>query len=160
MRRGRFKKAASGHFPIVKLLAAALFFSLIVCILFFACKRSPMEQEVPTTEPTIVQNPDSIAIPGYEVLELKANSTLQTVCLPNPPQNMCFFQISLFLDDGTLLWESDLIEPGDTSAPILLKQPLEKGTYTNAILKYSCYKMDASLSPLNGAQMKVTLWVK
>lgn len=112
------------------------------------------------TAPTIKKNPNSIAIPGYEMLELKANSKEQTMCLPNPPQNDCYFQISLYLEDGTLLWQSELIAPGETSKPMVLSEVLKKGTYPNAVLHYSCYRMDESLTPLNGAEMKVTLWVK
>ena len=111
------------------------------------------------TEATVEKNADSIAIPGYEGLEMKANSKKQSLCLPNPPQNVCYFQIYLYLEDGTLLWQSALIEPGAISEPIILTQELNKGTYPNAILKYACFKMDG-VTPLNGAQTKLTLWVK
>jgi len=111
------------------------------------------------TTPTIEKNPDSIAIPGYEILELQADSTTQALSLQNPAQNVCYFQISLYLEDGTMLWQSELIAPGDVSEPIVLTKPLEPGTYRNAILKYSCFKMDG-VTPLNGAETKLTLWVK
>ena len=106
------------------------------------------------------KNPSSIAIPGYEVLELQANTKKQSLALSNPAQNICYFQIELYLEDGTLLWKSELIEPGKTSKPITLSKELDKGTYPNAILRYSCFRMDKELSPLNGAQTKLTLWVK
>lgn len=114
-----------------------------------------------STQPTpaIEKNPDSIAIPGYEILELKANSATQVLSLQNPAQNVCYFQISLYLEDGTMLWQSELIAPGDVSEPIVLTKPLEQGTYRNAILKYSCFKLDG-VTPLNGAETKLTLWVK
>ena len=161
MHTGRFEKAAK-HFPIWKPLLIVLILILSVILLLSTCNQSPTKEDVTpaTTEQPIVQNPDSIAIPGYEILELKADSKTQTICLPNPPQNMCYFQISLYLENGTLLWQSDLIEPGDTSAPIQLNHSLKKGSYPNSILKYSCFKMDESLSPLNGAETKLTLWVK
>ena len=56
------------------------------------------------------QNPDSIAIPGYEMLQLTADTKKQTLSFPNPSQNMCYFQLSLYLEDGTLLWESEDIK--------------------------------------------------
>jgi len=122
---------------------------------------------IPTIDPSnevttapIVKNPDSIAIPGYEMLEMKAGIKEQSLCMPNPPQNCCYFQIALYLKDGTLLWQSELIEPGTTSKPIVLTKALDKGMYPNAILRYSCYRMDEDLSPLNGAETKLTLWVK
>lgn len=118
---------------------------------------------VPTinsTSATIAKNQDSIAIPGYEMLELKANSKAQSLCLLNPEQNMCYFQISLYLEDGTLLWQSRLIEPGKISKPMVLSKALSEGTYPNAVLRYACYRLDEYLTPLNGAETKLTLWVK
>ena len=114
---------------------------------------------ISSEESQVQKNPDSIAIPGYEVLEFEANKEMQTLCLSNPPQNDCYFQISLYLEDNTLLWKSQLIEPGKTSDPILLTKTLERGTYTNAILNYDCFKMDGQ-TPLNGAETKLTLLVK
>jgi len=101
----------------------------------------------------------TIAVPGYEVLELTADKKRQTLCLPNPESNTCYFEISLFLEDETLLWQSSLIEPGKTSKPMVLKQRLSEGTYP-AILRYNSFKTDGSLAALNGAETKVTLRVK
>lgn len=109
---------------------------------------------------SVEKNPDVIAVPGYEMLELKANTAEQSLRMPNPPQNCCFFQISLYLEDGTLLWQSELVEPGAKSKPIVLTKTLEKGLYPNAVLRYSCYRMDETLAPLNGAETKLTLNVK
>jgi hypothetical protein len=106
----------------------------------------------------VVKNPDSIAIPGYEGITLKANSLEQNVSFNNPPQNCCYFVMTLCLEDGTILWESDYIEPGKVSEPIVLTQELKAGTYSNAVLKYSCYSVEDE-SQLNGAETKLTLWV-
>lgn len=145
-------------------LSVVVFCSSIVVIIFALILISkndmPSQQDngILSEEMIIQNNPDSIAIPGYELLEFDANSRTQTLCLSNPTQNVCFFQISLYLEE-MLLWKSDLIEPGKTSEPILLTQVLKKGTYTNAVLKYECYQMDGK-TPLNGAETKITLWVK
>lgn len=145
-------------------LSVAVFCSSIAVIIFALILISkndmPLQQDNGTlSEEMVIQNnPDSIAIPGYELLEFDADSRTQTLCLSNPAQNACFFQISLCLGE-TLLWKSDLIEPGKTSEPILLTQVLKKGTYTNAVLKYECFQMDGK-TPLNGAETKITLWVK
>ena len=107
----------------------------------------------------VEKNHDSIAIPGYEGIALKADTKQQAVGLPNPPQNTCYFKITLTLEDGTVLWQSDLVEPGEVSEPIKLKQPLKKGTYPNSLLRYECFTMDGNLSPLNSAATKLTLRV-
>lgn len=159
MNRGKFEKKELRPFPMFMLLLCILTIILLV-ILVPSCNSFPSHQSPSATEPSVLKNPDSIAIPGYEMLELKAGSKEQSICLPNPPQNDCYFKISLYLEDGTLLWQSELIEPGKTSKAMVLTTVLKKGTYPNAVLLYSCYRMDEALSPLNGAQMKVTLWVK
>ena len=102
----------------------------------------------------------SIAIPGYEAITLEANTKKQSTALQNPSHNNCLFKITLILEDGTVLWVSDYVKPGEISNNIKLSKELEPGTYPNSILKYECFTMDGSLSPLNGAETKLTLWVK
>lgn len=136
-------------------LALALFLGIV-----HIQNRGDTTSNISVTEKSDMQKTsESIAIPGYELLELDANRRAQTLYLSNPSSNKCYFRISLYLENETLLWKSDLIEPGKTSEPILLNQALKKGTYTNAVLKYDCYKNDGK-TPLNGAETKLTLWVK
>ena len=146
---------------LVLVLSCCLVLLVIIAALLHINERpriAALEDSVTTS--TVEKNPDSIAVPGYEILEVKAGTKKQSLCLPNPEQNMCYFQISLYLEDGTMLWQSDLIEPGKTSKPVVLTQVLDKGTYPNAVLRYSCYRMDDDLTPLNGAETKLTLRVK
>ena len=157
------KSKGRWQWPVIILLGVAVASLLVVLILM---ANNPGDTTIKNkddgsteAETVVEKNPDAIAIPGYEILELQANQKQQSLSLPNPPQNVCYFQISLYLEDGTLLWKSALIEPGAVSKPILLHQELAKGTYTNAILKYNCFKMDGK-TPLNGAETKLTLWVK
>lgn len=149
------------YWKLVTILSCCLVVLLVVAVLLHF-KETPGISALGSavTTPSIEKNSDSIAIPGYETLELKADSKKQSLCLPNPVQNVCYFQISLYLEDGTLLWQSELIEPGKASKPIVLTESLSKGTYPKAVLRYSCYRMDEELTPLNGAETKVTLWVK
>lgn len=114
---------------------------------------------IENTEPA-PKNENSISVPGYEGITLKADILEQTISLSNPVQNTCYFVITLYLEDGTMLWQSDYIKPGETSSPIILSQTLAKGNYPNAVLQYACFKMDREKTPLNGAEMKLTLRVK
>lgn len=100
-----------------------------------------------------------IAIPGYTVLSLKAGKLNQTVSFSNPERNNCFFQLSLSLPDGTLLWRSELIAPGEKITELSLTQTLEKGSIKDASLHYSCFSLDEDMKPLNGADIKLTLKV-
>lgn len=160
MGKGRFEKPSMGKFPVVTVVLAVICVVLVI-LLLQTCQHTPensSESTVPET--TVVKNEGSISIPGYEMLELKADSKQQTVALSNPPQNNCCFEISLYLEDGTLLWKSEQIEPGEATEPIVLTKKLSKGYYPKSVLHYDCYAMDADKTPLNGAEMKVTLWVK
>ncbi len=103
------------------------------------------------------KNTDTIDIPGFDMMNLQAGVTKQAVNLFNPPQNSCYFRISLLLSDRTQLWESKLIEPGMAVYEIELKQALEEGAYEGAILKYECFAMDEALTPLNGSEITLTL---
>ena len=160
MSKGRFEKPKQRKFPFV-IFALVLFVVVLAVLFFHRCSAVPENIGDPAaTEATVEKNKGSISIPGFEMLELQADSKNQTICLSNPAQNNCYFQISLYLEDGTLLWQSELIEPGEITEPLVLSEKLAKGYYPGAVLQYSCYRMDEELSPLNGAEMKVTLWVK
>lgn len=148
---------------------------LLVLLLLFRCGEDTKtnNNELDNKEEVVIDEDDkeeskeevgvkgdgTIAIPGYEMLTLKADTKKQSIALNNPKENDCYFKIQLILKDGTLLWESDYIKPNEISENIVLNQELKKGVYKNAILKYSCFKMDKEYTPLNSAITKLTLEV-
>lgn len=149
MTKGK-RAAARRRWPLILLLAVLA----LLAALFFLRGGAP-EPPAPAED-----GPAQIAIPGYEALTLQAGAKKQSIRLPNPEENDCYFQISLYLADDTLLWQSDLIKPGKTSAPITLSRPLEPGTYPGATLRYACFRLDREKTPLNGAETKLILWVQ
>ena len=132
---------------------------------------------------SIEMNPN-IFIPGYESLDLKAGKKKQSVNFYNPEGNTCYFRISLVLEQGngaetgnasgdapgneqgasgsaeneTVLWTSELIEPGEQVKSIKLEQALESGEYP-ALLKYECFSLKDE-TPLNGSNIALTLRVQ
>lgn len=112
------------------------------------------ERQIDTTESS-----DNISVPGYEELDFKADSKQQEVYLTNPKENTCYFVMSLILDDGTVIWKSDYLEPGAAFDRIELDKTLEAGTYDNATLKYDCYSL-GDKSELNGSAININLEVK
>ena len=149
MTKGK-RAAARRRWPMILLLAAL---ALLVALVFL--RGGAPEPSAPAED-----GPAQIAIPGYEALTLQAGARKQSLRLPNPEENDCYFQISLYLADDTLLWQSDLIKPGKTSAPITLSRILEPGAYPGATLRYACFRLDREKTPLNGAETKLTLWVQ
>ena len=149
MTKGK-RAAARRRWPMILLLAA-----LALLVALFFLRGGAPEPPAPAED-----GPAQIAIPGYEALTLQAGARKQSLRLPNPEENDCYFQISLYLADDTLLWQSDLIKPGKTSAPITLSRPLDPGTYPEATLRYACFRLDREKTPLHGAETKLTLWVQ
>lgn len=106
-----------------------------------------------------IEESPSIAIPGYDSFHFKAGQSYQTITLHNPAENTCYFKMSLILEDETVIWTSDLLEPGMAFTSIELSKTLEAGTYSNVKLKYDCYSLK-NQAQLNGAEIKVTIEVK
>lgn len=119
-------------------------------------------QAVPETEAasTVQKNNGQIDLPGYGSLSFRANVKEQAVRFPNPEANTCWVKMSLYLEDGTLLWESDLVAPGDSTDSVVFNRPLEAGNYENAVLKYDCFRMNEERSQVNGATVVLTLKVQ
>ena len=146
--------------PLIRPLIIAALLIAALAVLLFSC-GGPKEPEPPRVKEDIAPEDESpsIAIPGYEGFNLEAGTKKQSIALNNPESNTCFFLISLYLEDGTLLWQSEYLAPGEKSKAMELNQKLEPGTY-KAVLRYDCFRMNQELSPLNGAETKLTLRVK
>lgn len=99
-----------------------------------------------------------IIIPGIVRLTIDANQTDAYLNLYNPSDNECYFKISLKLDDGTVLYESGMLSPGETVGNINLSQALASGEY-DAVVLYEAFDPD-DYSPLNSAEVIITLIVE
>ena len=74
------------------LLLIIVFLILLIAIMlmFVRCRNIPTGIDNPKHQlNTQIVKPESIAIPGYEGLELIADTKKQTLSLPNPEQNAC-----------------------------------------------------------------------
>ena len=132
MKKGKYQTAARQNRKLVVLVLAAVVLAAVIAALLLMGRPEKQQAKLPngeTVQPSgaVEKRADSIAIPGYEGISLKADSKEQEIGFPNPAQNTCYFQISLMLEDGTLLWQSGLVEPGEISEPITLAEPLAAG---------------------------------
>lgn len=146
---------------VLALLVVILAISLVVTLGFLLSQRGA-EPELLQPAQTLSANeaiPGNVAIPGFEYLDLQADTARQKLALGNPDVNDCLFQLTLMLEDGTVLWVSEDIRPGAQSEPIVLTQPLAAGEY-GAVLHYQCYSMGLKRTALNAAQIGLTLRVK
>ncbi|GET15460.1 tRNA (uracil-5-)-methyltransferase [Ligilactobacillus agilis] len=103
------------------------------------------------------KNNGTLAIPGYESMTMKAGTKAQKVNLYNPKENKCYFRLSIYLPDGTKVWQSQMIKPGKAIYNLNLNQTLKAGTYKNCTLRYECFALSKKLVPLNGSQINFTL---
>ena len=105
------------------------------------------------------QSDVGIQIPGNGTAEMNSGDTSLHLSIGNPKANECGFYATLKLEDGTVLYESDLLEPGYGLTDVPLSQTLEPGEYT-AIVSYRCVTLDDEHEPLNSAESELKLIVK
>lgn len=99
-----------------------------------------------------------ILLPGYSAMTMTAGTQDQEVNIGNPADNNCYFVIVLKLEDGTELFRSDYLKPGEGLKNITINQTLEAGQY-QAVIEYNCYAL-TDKSQLNGGSAGFTLVVE
>ena len=99
-----------------------------------------------------------IQIPGYSKAEMEEGDTQLHLSIGNPKENNCGFYVTVRLEDGTVLYKSELLKPGYGLTETPLEQTLNKGTY-DAEVFYECVTLDEDASPLNSAISKFQLIV-
>ncbi|MFC0616219.1 tRNA (uracil-5-)-methyltransferase [Enterococcus faecalis] len=144
-------------------LCIIIFTSLITTYCFYRYSSKKQEVDSNAVDWVNKKNKDTheitrnIEIPGFSELNMLANEIKQPISFYNPEVNECYFKITLLTKDGEKLWQSKLIEPGKGMHEIDLEKKLSAGTYENAKIKYECFTLDESQSPLNGSEIEITL---
>ena len=120
------------------------------------------ELEPPAAMPSIeiIEPPvpaGSIAVPGFERLTVRGRM-LQADGISNPANNACYFVVSLSLADGSEIYRSGVLAPGQSVGIVELPNALTPGTYEGGTARYSAYSLE-NLLPLNGADISFTLEV-
>ena len=90
---------------------------------------------------------------------MKAGEKSLKLSIGNPKDNKCGFYATLKLEDGTVLYESELLKPGYGLTEVPLNKTLESGEYT-AMVVYKCVTLDEEETPLNSAESEFKLIVK
>ncbi|MGN0536375.1 MAG: hypothetical protein ACI4M3_00165, partial [Acutalibacteraceae bacterium] len=97
------------------------------------------------------QQKKGVQIPGYSTAVMNSGDKSLHLSIGNPKANECGFYATLKLDDGTVLYKSELLKPGYGLTEVPLSQTLEKGEYT-AMVVYQCVTLDEKETPLNAAE--------
>lgn len=147
------------------MIAVCILCILLVIISFLVIRRCPKDNTTVSSsddKSTLEFIPDtevanSIHMPGYQGLIFKHGQLEQKSDLHNPSDNNCLFIMSLYLSDGTLIYQSDYVFPGQTLERITLLQKLEKGTYPNCKLIIECFTNTNEKSQLNGSTQTIEI---
>lgn len=143
---------------------------LVLLLLFKCCSNKSSNTPPPsgdTSQTTSTTKPldfvpaedtstNSITIPAVSGINLKSGQLQQKVDFYNPKENQCYFVISIYLSDDTLIYKSDYLAPAETITEITLLQTLQKGTYRNCRIVYNCYTLE-SKAPLNSGNVKIEI---
>lgn len=138
---------------------------ILILLLFKCCSNRgitpPPSDSTSTTENKTLdfipaEGEERITIPGYKGIYLAAGTNQQKVDFYNPESNNCLFKISLYLSNDYLLFESDLLKPGERLNDITINLKLEKGIYKNCVLVYQCYSMDGK-TQLNSSNQTIEI---
>lgn len=103
-------------------------------------------------------NPDGvergrIRIPTYSTWDMQAGTSLVEVPLINTEGNPCYMQFTVKLKDGgEVLYQSDLVPPGQAIPNIHLNRTLDAGTYPVTV-SIGTFSLDDPSQPLNGAEL-------
>lgn len=106
--------------------------------------------------PAVDAPSSSITIPAVTGINLKSGQLQQKVDFHNPKENQCYFVISIYLSDDTLIYKSDYLAPAETITEINLLQTLQKGTYKNCRIVYNCYTLE-NKATLNSGNVKIEI---
>lgn len=98
-------------------------------------------------------------IPGYQSAVMKEGDTSLKIRIGNPTDNKVGFIATLKLEDGTELYTSPLLKPGQGLEEVPLAQSLKKGEYS-AMVEYQCVSLEDEKTRLNKAQSGFTLIVE
>ena len=150
----QFKLDRKKYITIVVILVFLIFLIFCLCR---SCEKSPSgntSEPEKTLEfiPADERDSDNITIPGITGLNMKSNQLNQTVDFYNPDSNLCYFKISLYLSDDTLIYQSDYLKPSEHITEITLR----RGIYKNCRLVYQCYSLTDKIE-LNSGELKLEI---
>ena len=165
MRKNNRKRQVSSQSIVIVCLVILVFVAVGIIAWLILQKNDPnavLTTATTTANPGLVvpERPEMLDITAYESITLKADTLEQSVRFDNPLQNNSWLVITLSLEDGTVLWQSEELQPGQVVRSITLNQPLAAGEYQNAVLTYSHWTFDEEKLPLNGAETLVTIKVE
>ena len=91
---------------------------------------------------------------------MQSHSLRQDIEFSNNAKNPCALKAAIYLADGTLLYESRCLMPGETVANITLTTELNEGLYQNALLLYTMYSLEKPHKTINQCEFPIEIQTK
>lgn len=105
-------------------------------------------------------DPNSILLPGFDVLTMNYETNTVDAALLNPEGNECYFTFSIMLKEGgSELYHTGLIKPGMAVTSFKIRKKLEKGTYP-ILIKVDAADLNNPENFYNGGVIEAELAVK
>lgn len=166
--RGYVKGNDGNFYGIIRssFLPLLLLIAMLFCLLTMFYPNEPtvddepwnpvIEQFTGFDETTEEAERKQITICGFTEWNVKAGETGNLpISLKNPDGNPCYFTFIITLEDGTVLYQSDHVPPGNEIKRIKINEPLEKGTYT-AFVSILTNELETG-AKMNSADTKITI---
>lgn len=99
----------------------------------------------------------AIMIEAVTGFEFKSGTLSQSVNIHNLEVNTYDIVICLYLSDGTLLYESNYLSPGDSLSDIQISNPLEAGIYKNSVIVYRICTSDNTHSVVSQCEFPIEI---
>lgn len=90
-------------------------------------------------------------------IKIKADAINQDFVIPNSSLNKYAISAFIILEDGTIIYESGFLYPGETIDNIDLYQSLKQGTYENSTLLYKFYTVDEPHTFVNKCEFPIEI---
>lgn len=146
---------------------AVLFLIIAIAIMYSLLTRNSENPSAISSIPEIsfdgdagyseIESDSDILIHATTGFVFNADSLEQKVCIENPSENMYDFVVSIYLGDGTLIYHSDYIHPGDSVTSIKTERELESGVYANSIIVYRLYSTDTSHDVISQCEFPIEI---
>lgn len=106
---------------------------------------------------SLKQSDNDVVVHATTGFIFTADSLNQEVNIENPTQNTCEFVVSIYLGDGTMIYQSERIRPGDCITDIQITQTLKMGVYKNSVIAYSFYNIDDSDTVMSQCEFPIEI---
>lgn len=146
---------------MIVVLGIVLLLSGIVMLVSSISENQDIDKEAKDYTPpegmNVETDPNHIALPGYENIQMKAGSDTAYIALWNPPTNPCYFRFKITMaKSGKVLYESELIPPGKAITTVKMNQKLKKGTHEIKIY-INTYSLKDKKQAMNGGTLNATI---